>query len=300
MHPPLAPRRLALAALLAAACATVPSLPPFSATPTGKFTSGRIIWHDLVTQDMAAAKRFYGEIFGWTFRDVPIGGGQYALASLDGTPVAGIITAPAGARVAQWVSYFSVEDVDASLDVVKAAGGKVWLGPVEIPGRGRAALVTDGEGAPLAIARPTGGDPPVAPVPLHGWLWADLWSRNGEAAGVFYGKLFGYRATIVPAPLEPRPYTVFQREETSFAGLLAIPAGLDGVKPNWLPMLRVKDVRVPVARASELGGRVILAPRADLRNGTAAIIADPSGAAVSLQQWDGPVAVHASNPEPRP
>jgi predicted enzyme related to lactoylglutathione lyase len=299
MQASTARRCLALALLLAAGCATVPPLPPFSATPTNDFTPGRIVWHDLVTQDMVAAKRFYGEIFGWTFRDVPISGGQYALASLDGAPVAGIITAPAGTKVSQWVSYFSVEDVGASIDVVKAAGGKVWLGPVDIPGRGRAALVTDSEGAPLALAHATGGDPPVAPVPLQGWLWADLWTRNAEAAGVFYGKLFGYQVNSVPAPLEPRPYTVFQREGTSFGGLLAIPAGLDGVKPNWLPMLRVKDVRGPVSRATELGGRVILAPRADLRNGTVAILADPSGAAVSLQQRDGPVATHAPSPESR-
>ncbi len=300
MRPTTAHRTLALAALAAAGCASVPALPPFSATPTGSVTPGRIVWHDLVTQDLPAAKRFYGELLGWTFRDVPIDGGQYALAMREGVPVAGVIAVPAGPRVSQWVSYFSVDDVDASVDVVRGAGGKVWLGPVEIPGRGRAALVTDPEGAPLAVARPVGGDPPPGPAPLQGWLWADLWTRDASAAGVFYGKLFGFSVATVPSPLEPRPYTVLQRGEVAFAGMLAIPAGLDAVKANWLPMLRVKDVRDPVARAAALGGRVILAPRADLRNGTAAILADPSGAAVALQQWDGPVAARTPTPESRP
>ena len=59
------------------------------------------------------------------------------------------------------------------------------------------------------------------------------------------------------------------------------------VRPNWLPTIRVADVNATVARAVSLGGRVIMAPREDVRNATVAIIADPTGAALTLQQWDG-------------
>jgi predicted enzyme related to lactoylglutathione lyase len=67
------------------------------------------------------------------------------------------------------------------------------------------------------------------------------------------------------------------------------------VRPNWLPMLRVADVNAMVTRTVALGGRVILAPRADIRNGTVAIIADPTGAALALQEWAG----YEASPEGR-
>jgi predicted enzyme related to lactoylglutathione lyase len=66
-----------------------------------------------------------------------------------------------------------------------------------------------------------------------------------------------------------------------------------GVQPNWLPAIRVADLNAMVARAVSLGGRVILAPRPDMRNGTIAIIGDPTGAALTLQQWDGTIAAGA-------
>jgi uncharacterized protein len=52
-------------------------------------------------------------------------------------------------------------------------------------------------------------------------------------------------------------------------------------------MIRVDDVERIVAKATALGGRVIMAPRANVRDGNAAIIADPSGAAFAVQVWDG-------------
>ena len=59
---------------------------------------GKVIFLELVTPDLAAAKRFYAEMFGWTFSDIQAGGTKYAEASLDGRPVAGLIhkDVPAG------------------------------------------------------------------------------------------------------------------------------------------------------------------------------------------------------------
>jgi len=80
-------------------------------------------------------------------------------------------------------------------------------------------------------------------------------------------------------------YTLLERESVPVAGMLTIP--VEGVRPNWLPTIRVADVKATVTLAVSLGGRVIMAPRDDVRNRTVAIIADPTGAALTLQQWDG-------------
>jgi predicted enzyme related to lactoylglutathione lyase len=58
------------------------------------------------------------------------------------------------------------------------------------------------------------------------------------------------------------------------------------IRPNWLPILRVADAQAVADRAIRLGGRVLLAPRPDVREGRAAIVADPTGGAVAVHVWD--------------
>ena len=111
--------RTLLTLALALSCATTSKeLPKVNPQPTNVVTPGRPVWHDLVTSDLDKAKRFYGGLLGWTFRDFEVKEGKYALGSLDGKPVAGILQpAKREVNVSQWVTYFSVNDVDASVAV---------------------------------------------------------------------------------------------------------------------------------------------------------------------------------------
>ena len=59
----------------------------------------------------------------------------------------------------------------------------------------------------------------------------------------------------------------------------------EDVKPVWLTYIGVKDPAVAAERALSLGGRIIIPPSDDLRNGTLAVVADPSGAILVLQNW---------------
>ena len=67
------------------------------------------------------------------------------------------------------------------------------------------------------------------------------------------------------------------------AGLLAYQ--FEHVEPNWLPYIKVENPSELVARVEALGGRVLIPPMADIRGGSVAVIADPSGAAVTIQKW---------------
>src|SRR6185436_10259154 len=66
-------------------------LPPLNDPPTGLHLSGKLVWADLVTPDPDTARRFYQELFGWTFTSIGSGQGKYALANLDGAAIAGIV-----------------------------------------------------------------------------------------------------------------------------------------------------------------------------------------------------------------
>lgn len=276
-------RLLFTAIALAAACATAPKLPPLNPQPTNVVTPGRPVWHDLVTSDLAAAKRFYGGLFGWTFQDFDVKAGKYALASLEGKPVAGILhPGKRDVNVSQWVTYFSVVDVDAAANAGKQAGATVVVPPRDIANQGRAALLVDPQGAPVALARLAGGDPPPAPPPLNGWLWVDLWTRDPAASLAFYRGLLGLEAEVVD--LGGAPFTVLGRGGKAHAGMIQIPQ--PEIRPNWLPIVRVEDAQAVAARAVQLGGRVLFAPRPEVRDGKAAIVADPTGGAVAVHVWD--------------
>ncbi len=275
----------AIAIALAAACATTPKLPSINPQPTNTVTVGRPVWHDLVTMDLEAAKRFYGGLFGWTFQDFEVREGKYALATLDGKPVAGILQPEKrSVNVSQWLTYFSVGDVDAAATTGKQAGAKEVIPPRDIANQGRAALLIDPQGAPLAVARLKGGDPAPAPPPLNGWLWVDLWTPDPAASSAFYGALFGLEAEAVD--IGGAPYTVLVRGGRAYAGMIRIPQ--PQIRPNWLPIVRVEDAQAVAQRAAQLGGRVLLAPQQEIRGGKAAIVADPTGGAVAVHVWDVP------------
>jgi len=55
------------------------------------WSHGQFHWNELMTRDVARAKKFYGDAMGWTFQSMPMpDGGTYWLANVGDTPVAGI------------------------------------------------------------------------------------------------------------------------------------------------------------------------------------------------------------------
>lgn len=275
---------------LAAACSnrsatTTPSNASGSAAM--RDDRGRFVWQDLITDDVDACRRFYGSLFGWEFQERERLGKPYLLARKDGRFVAGmaqVARKKPDEPIAQWLSYVLVDDIDRALKEVERAGGKVLVAPVEISDRVRAAVVTDAEGAPLGLASFQGDLPfdPDAAGPGT-FIWRDYLARDVEAALSFYRVFPGYEAD---RPSSAPTHPLFRRRGAGVrpvGGL--VPIGEAPVRPSWLPYVRVDDPSALATRANELGGKVLLAPSASVRNGSLAIVADPSGAAVALQKW---------------
>jgi uncharacterized protein len=113
---------------------------------------GHVGWHELVAADWEQAWRFYGELFGWQKAETDVGPvGPYQSFSADGETIGGMFTKPAAVPVPFWLFYFNVVDVDAALKRVKAGGGKVIEGPVEVLGGKCIAHCTDPQGAIFAL-----------------------------------------------------------------------------------------------------------------------------------------------------
>jgi uncharacterized protein len=115
-------------------------------------------WNELNTRDTAAAKEFYSAVFGWTYEDMEVENvGTYTGLQVDGNSVGGMldITGRVPDEVpAHWLTYFAVEDTDATLEKLKELGGSVNFGPIDIIA-GRFAVVSDPFGAVFAVIKPS-------------------------------------------------------------------------------------------------------------------------------------------------
>jgi predicted enzyme related to lactoylglutathione lyase len=111
---------------------------------------GALMWNEANIRDGEGARKFYGAVFGWTFKDQKSStGGLYIEIDVAGTAVGGMLVmeGPQFTGVpASWMAYFGVDDCAAALEKVKELGGKVEMGPVAIE-PGRFALVQDPQGA---------------------------------------------------------------------------------------------------------------------------------------------------------
>ncbi|QJU56789.1 VOC family protein [Sphingomonas sp. AP4-R1] len=117
---------------------------------------GHCSWCELIAPDDAAALHFYGTLFGFV-KDgaMPMGEmGDYSfLRTAHGTePFGAVMRQQPNQPVPAWVFYFRVADVDAAAETIKAEGGTVVMGPMEVPGGERVILAIDPQGAAVGFA----------------------------------------------------------------------------------------------------------------------------------------------------
>ena len=271
--------------LLAAACSApgVNRLENFSLSKeplTGKF-----VWHDLITDDVERVKRFYGGLFGWTFEDTTRpNGGDYTLIMNGDRFVGGIVQLddPSGVEYSRWLGYLSVDDVDIAAGFTEAQGGRAVVGPIDLPGIGRAAAIQDPQQAVLGLLRSEPGDPDDSMEPGPGLVvWNELLAADADAATSFYTSLAGFK--VDRQEREGGFYHVLESQGQRRAGVMERPS--EQLDPLWLTHFGVVDVRAATQKVSELGGRVLLGPDRELRFGLMAVVVDPNGAILALHQW---------------
>jgi predicted enzyme related to lactoylglutathione lyase len=285
------PRARRWLAALAVACSAPASslaadaadVPPLTTAPGSPRLPGKFVWADLVTDDVSAARRFYAQLFGWTFREA----GGYSIAANDERPVCGMFQRPRPRdRVAEprWFAYVSVADVEHAQREVLKAGGRVLAPAREVPRRGEQAVFADPEGAVFGVVESSSGDPEDFLAEPGDWIWIQLLSRDGRGAAEFYRKVAGYEVVENPAADRLGDYLLVS-DGYARATVRTISSARPRVQPTWLPFVRVKSVSESVAAAKRLGGSAVLEPRGDLVEGRVAVVADPTGAAIGLLEW---------------
>lgn len=273
--------------LFSAGCSSTPptssQLPPLSTVTGSPHLPGKFVWADLVTDDVPAAREFYSQLFGWTFRNI----GDYVIVSFDDRPIGGIFhhSRPSDQSVQpRWFGYISVPSVSRASKTVVDSGGRILLPPKELPERGEQAVFADAEGALFGVVDSSSGDPEDFMADPGDWIWIQLMSRNGRKAAEFYRAVGGYEIVDNVETNRANDY-VLVSEGYARAAVRTIPAAKPDVHPTWLPFVRVQNVAETLARAKQLGGKVLVEPKAGLLQGKAAVIADPTGAAIGIMEW---------------
>ncbi|MGD8555795.1 MAG: VOC family protein [Chromatiales bacterium] len=268
-----------------AGCATNPPWPAIAEGETTKSVAGRWVWAELFTSEIEKARAFYGDVFGWQFETRGTSEKPYVLVRNEGSPVAGMVRYPAtdeDVLQSRWVGLLSVNDVDATTDSIRKAGGEVLLDPVTLRGRGDVALVADPEGARFGLLATESGDPPDAMPEPGRWLWHELWANSASKATDFYRQTVGYS-------IKPTGRARGKIEQHLVSGGYPragiIQYGMSGLPSAWLHYVRVTDVQQAVERVRKAGGSVLIAPTREFRKGRAAVIVDPMGAPLGIAEW---------------
>ena len=112
----------------------------------------RVSWNELTTSDPAAAREFYGELFGWSSDEfMPMGElGEYRFFAHGGTTI-GALCKPMPGGSAKWRYYIRVPSIAKAVDAVKQNDGTVSVGPHEVPGGDHIVIGNDPQGAEFAL-----------------------------------------------------------------------------------------------------------------------------------------------------
>ncbi len=230
------------------------------------YPEGVPCWVDAQLPDVAAGKRFYGELFGWDFEEAY---DSTVWALLDGDRVAALARKPDGRLPTVWTVYFATPDARALGERIRAAGGQVVVPPVRMgDGLGSAALVTDPEGAVFALWEADSHQGFGRRHETGTFAWAQLYARDTEAANAFYGELFA------DALFGPDAKPDFGRAAVSEVFSAMMP-------PHFVVHFRVESCAQTLGAVNRLGGRVQVPPF-ETSYGTVAVVTDDQGASFAV------------------
>ena len=267
------------------------------------FPPGVPCWVDTQQPDRDAALRFYGAVFGWSFENhLQRGDRAYDLAMLDGRVVAAIGSGPSD-TTATWTTYIGVEDADAAVAKVEAAGGTVVAPPLRAGNAGRLVLLIDPTGANLALWEP-GRRKGVELVNEPGsWNWSLLSTPDPAGAAAFYAEVFGWETDLdAPGPKLVRLpgyadfLEQFDPELRARHAAGGVPEGFSDavawILPSrgaafWAVTFLVADTDAAAQAAEREGGRVVSGPT-DTEWTREAVLADPAGATFTASAFRPP------------
>ena len=247
---------------------------------------GDFLWYELITEDAGAAADFYGPILGWKTHDAEGSPHGYRLFGPGDGDVGGMMNIPdeakAGGMRPIWLGYVTVDDVDAAVAKIVAAGGRQHMPPTDVPGVIRFAMMADPQGAGFYVGRglvPNHSSASFAADKAGHAQWNELCTTDQAAAWKFYGDQFGWKKGDV-MPMGPMGDYEFLTQNGQTIG--AFMRQEQGKRAMWRFYFGVGDIDKAAEGVKQGGGNVMHGP-AEVPGSIFIIIAtDPQGAEFGL------------------
>jgi len=252
-----------------------------------KHSPGTFCWIELATSDQEAAKKFYGNLFGWAANDSPMGPDQYyTMFTLEGRNAAAAYTlmedeAKMGVPP-HWNIYVTVDNADETANKAKELGATILAGPFDVFEFGRMAVMQDPTGAVISIwqAKSHIG---TAINGIDGTMcWADLNTRDIAKATEFYSALFGWK--IEAGENDPSGYLHIKNGEEFIGGVPPSQHMNPNAPPHWIAYFLTSDCDATANKAKDTGATLYLPPMTMEGVGRMSVMADPQGAVFSIFQ----------------
>ncbi|MBT9312402.1 VOC family protein [Leptothoe kymatousa] len=252
------------------------------------YENGVFSWVDLMTSEQEAAKQFYAELFGWTFKDKPTDmGGVYSMAYKGDRSVAAISAIPPTMDMPpSWQSYITVKDLDTTVQSCQENGATIEMAPFDVMQAGRMAIIKDPTGAVVSLWQATEHIGAERVNEVNTFCWTELQTRGAERAAEFYKSVFGWELEVDEAPPNYISASVKGHMNCGMFDMAKAPMP-DNVPPRWVVYFNVADLDASLAVVNRLGGSVLMDPM-DIEPGRFTTILDPQGAVVVLMQVNTP------------
>jgi len=240
-------------------------------------THGRFVWFEYASNDLAKTQGFFGELFGWSTKTVPMPDGAYTMiAAPDGKTIGGYRDGNTGS----WLPYLLVPSAADTAAQIKKLGGTVVQAPFAVGEFATMAVVADPHGASFALWQPAKAEDPGAPAVGH-FGWNELASKDPAASVKFYSAIGGFTDKTMDVPAAGT-YHVLENDGQGRAGIMA--QQMPQQPHAWVPYVLVASADTTAAKAKKLGANVVVPPT-DIPNvGRFAIFVNPQGNATGLLQ----------------
>lgn len=255
-------------------------MPQISTHPAGTAT-----WYDLTTGKPEETKRFYGELFGWTFHDGGPQFGNYHIVNKGDLPVAGFMpkTPEMSQMPSVWTVYFGSQDAKADAERIQQAGGTIVSDAMQVGPLGVMLIAADPTGAVFGLWQPLEFQGAALVNEAGSMAWQDVYTRDADKARDFYAGLLGASSETMSG--DGMTYYILKHGDFSVGGVAQMseqqfPAE---VPPHWMPYFAVENADTALKVAQANGGKVI-APPFPTPYGLIAVLSDPDGANFSVVQ----------------
>lgn len=245
---------------------------------------GMPCWVDAMFTDLDGAKRFYGDVLGWTFGEAATEYGNYTQAYANGKAVAAVVPPMPGQEGEEpqsaWCLYFASPDVQATARKIREHGGQILMEPMQVGDFGSMLLAREPSGTTFGVWQAGAHKGfEVREVP-GAYCWAEVYTRQPEKADTFFRSVFPYQAQrMADSHID---FKIFKLDDDPVLGRMKMDQNFPPEVPPYINVyFTVADCDAAVSRATDRGAKVVFGPM-DSPFGRFAALIDPQGAPFSL------------------